>query len=757
MTTTAIPSLDVDDFKSNIQDFDRMANGAGTYTDRFGDERLTLDEFMRRNGFEAPVAFASGISVSRSTQTVTYNGDTYHAAPSAVPFTTTGTFNSAQWLLLRQNLEPQGIVLANKVITGFDATGLQNNAWVHFAGRDTIPDGGGGWVRFVSGSTDPADGGTVYEVVGGRLIREGWPTLGVDPRWYGIRGNGTANDTAAFALLEQSVTGKQVDLLGKTYLVDRQPTANDYFNGYFKRASDSHVFKAGRFNPAQANRGAEITLKAKAEDSRYSVPVGLNKAIVVLGDSISHGAFVGNSYHNGWVNILKRMLNAETGGKGYGFAPMLTIGSGATLTKEVHDVSVSGSWVGKESTTGGEDILQGLSFTSSTAGDYIQFSVPTFQQYVRLWYVEDVGAGTFSYAVNGGAATNVNTSAASRNVAKSVLIPMNDNGAGAFTVKLTVVSGSVTLCGISYETPPNAGDEKAGNVVHNFSQSGRRLKPATEGMIDLACRGSVLVLALGYNDHADCATDAAYNAAFQQRIDWIIQYCLKYNTTLVVADFCWWAAPSNPARQGLKRAATEARGIYVPLPDYLTRDQLLKTEYIDSYYMIDTLKMWADTAHPNAAGQKWMAETVAKAMGLSCTSKEQALALHDYPWPLQFDAASIFKNSFTQMPYLSHVKRNGDSLVFGIKAVTKTGAAIPAGAGNVLNKDLSVANSRQFSYYNASAVDGYMPINLNAAGAVSTGIQVGLANNINVASYNPYLSNIDYGFSLPLDVTVNKS
>ena len=205
MTTTAIPSLDVNDFKSNIQDFDRMANGTGTYTDRFGDERLTLDEFMRRNGYEVPVAFASGIVVSRTTQTVTYNGDTYHAAPSAVPFTTTGTFNSAQWLMLRQNLEPQGIVLANKVITGFDATGLQNNAWVHFAGRDTVGDGGGGMFRYSASSTQAADGIFVFAPAGGgRIFRDGWTIFGfngeVNAKWAGVKGDGTTNDAPAIQM-----------------------------------------------------------------------------------------------------------------------------------------------------------------------------------------------------------------------------------------------------------------------------------------------------------------------------------------------------------------------------------------------------------------------------------------------------------------------------------------------------------------------------------------------------------------------------
>lgn len=612
-----------------------------------------------------------------------------------------------------------------------------------------------------AGATFSADEPTKWRIYQGAIAEDLIGAAGASMIGYklisklGAKGDAVTNDTTAFTNLEAAYSGFQVDLGGKTYLVDRQFTNNSYQNGYFKRSSDGHVFKAGRGDVPYANRGAETTLKSQSEDSRYSVPIGLNRAIVVLGDSISHGAFQGNLYQDGWVNVLKRMLNAETGSKGYGFAPLLTLGSGATLSKEVHDVSISGAWAAAESTTGGEDIIQGLSYTSSTAGDYIQVTVPTFQRQVRVWYVEQPGGGTFSYAINGGAATNVSTSAATRNTAKSIIVPMNDNGAGSHQLKLSVVSGSVTLCGVGYEMPPNEGDQKAGNVVQNFSQSGRRLKPASEGMIDLACQGSVLILALGYNDYGDCAADSTYNAAFQQRIDWVVKYCLKYNTTLVVADFCWWAPESNPARTGLKRAATEARGLYVPLPDYLTRDQLLKTEYADSFYMVDTLKKWSDGAHPNVAGAKWIAETVAKAMGLSCTSKEQAMAIHDFPFPLQFDPASIFKNQFTQMPYLSCVQRVGNSLVFSVRTTQKAGGSIPAGTGYALNVAMNTV--RQFSPINVSAIDYYMPINLNNTGAVSTGISVGLWNDIKVASFNPYLAGINYSFTLPLDVTAKKA
>lgn len=211
MSTVPIPSLDIDDFKANIQDFDAMANGTGVYTDRFGKERLTLDAFMAANGFEVPVAFASGIAVSRTTQTVTYNGNTYHALPSALPFTTTGTFNAAQWVLLRQNAD--NVTSATLTITGFTASALLDGAWIHFAGRDTVGDGGGGMFRYSASSTQAADGVFVFAPTGGgRLLRDGWTVLGfngtVCPEMAGARG-GVVDDTAAVqsAITAMAVSG----------------------------------------------------------------------------------------------------------------------------------------------------------------------------------------------------------------------------------------------------------------------------------------------------------------------------------------------------------------------------------------------------------------------------------------------------------------------------------------------------------------------------------------------------------------------
>lgn len=100
-TTNAVPSADPSDLLFNAQKLDEVVNGAADFiVDRKGVQRLTLTGALRLIGFEAPVAFSTGLSITRSTQTVTNGGNTYHADPASLPFTTTGTFNGAQWRLV---------------------------------------------------------------------------------------------------------------------------------------------------------------------------------------------------------------------------------------------------------------------------------------------------------------------------------------------------------------------------------------------------------------------------------------------------------------------------------------------------------------------------------------------------------------------------------------------------------------------------------------------------------------------------------
>lgn len=54
------------------------------------------------------------------------------------------------------------------------------------------------------------------------------------PQDFKAKGDGVTNDTQAFLDLEAQYQGREIDLLGKTYLVDRDFNKNLYRNGYFK-------------------------------------------------------------------------------------------------------------------------------------------------------------------------------------------------------------------------------------------------------------------------------------------------------------------------------------------------------------------------------------------------------------------------------------------------------------------------------------------------------------------------------------------
>ena len=66
-------------------------------------------------GYKVPVAFASGLEPQDGSFTVIYNGERYAADPADTPFTTTGTFNAAQWLSLST---PSDLITYNQGGTG---------------------------------------------------------------------------------------------------------------------------------------------------------------------------------------------------------------------------------------------------------------------------------------------------------------------------------------------------------------------------------------------------------------------------------------------------------------------------------------------------------------------------------------------------------------------------------------------------------------------------------------------------------------
>ncbi|MDT8923748.1 SGNH/GDSL hydrolase family protein [Pseudomonas taiwanensis] len=452
-------------------------------------------------------------------------------------------------------------------------------------------------------------------------------------------------------------------------------------------AESAEANSAGVNTLAEGSGSAESTMFGNAVmRTRVLNSISANPPIYVLGDSISHGAFALDLYRNSWVNVFKRMVNLEFGVNSYGFVPMMSLGSGATLSTDIEQLTFtntaggSNRWSARSAATGSY-VPQGLSWVSTNVGDILRTQVPCFQRRAYIWYIANPGGGSFTVKVNGALQATVNTASATRRLIMVQVVALTADASGDAIIEcettLANSSNPVELCGFSYVANSNT------LMVNNFSQSGRRLRWMDEATIQAMMQGTAMfVMALGYNDAGDNLADSAYFAEFKQRIDWLIQYASLYDVPVVVPDFVWPFGPSDITRQELQRLANETKGVYIPFPDYFSKLGPTTNEY-----RVNTLKLFQDGAHPNVAGHKYIAETIAKSVGLSCSSKKEVLDRHDWWYPLKLSssgASSAGRNSDN----VSAVRNNGPVFelrlnVDGISGSTSRGiqSAWPTRAG----------------------------------------------------------------------------
>ena len=102
---------DLDNGKRDLQTVDAIANSpADTTVTRFGNQTLTLAGALRRLGWQAPVPYAAGISITGSTTTVARGGIVYRPDPAIVPFTT-GAWNPAQWRVIQNSFDADRVAV----------------------------------------------------------------------------------------------------------------------------------------------------------------------------------------------------------------------------------------------------------------------------------------------------------------------------------------------------------------------------------------------------------------------------------------------------------------------------------------------------------------------------------------------------------------------------------------------------------------------------------------------------------------------
>ena len=415
------------------------------------------------------------------------------------------------------------------------------------------------------------------------------------------------------------------------------------------------------------NFGKDVMFKKVRARTQLGAPF-----MHVFGDSISHGAFADDWYRNGWVNVFKRMINVELGTKSYGVTPMQVFNNPVTGTRnnDVHDITVSNGWTLQDVA---HDCPTGSSWLTSAVGAELNISVPTFQATGAIYYAAKPGGGAFDILVNGVTIATVDTSASARNAFVGSGFLLTDNGLGKCDIKIRTNSiAPVEITGIGYYGQDNQA------VLQNFSESGRKLRNTSEGLVSrMMSESALFIMALGVNDYYDHRDNPAAYAEFVQVIDWLIQYANLHQVPVVVPDFVWFVGPETPTRMQLKRLADETNGTYIPFPDHFKNDGTLA----DADYLINTLFLFTNDLHPNIAGHKYIAEVVAKRIGLSISSKQEVMDYHDWWYPLELNPALGAKNASTHTSLVSAVKNQGGQILvrLNIKDLPTAGGGIALG------------------------------------------------------------------------------
>lgn len=212
-TTNPVPSTDPSDLLFNAGKLDEVVSGASTYyTDRLGVNRRTVegisasaDVVLAGIGYAPPVTYAAGISLTLTTQTVEYAGEVYAPKLANLPFTTSGTFETAKFRLIQGVASAELPALVGQDLQDYAAlrayTGLAKRIYITGLLVTKKPAGIAGVFQHDPTDTTSADnGGTIIVDASGRRWKRDHSTGWVNVQWFGATGKGVVDDAPAIQL-----------------------------------------------------------------------------------------------------------------------------------------------------------------------------------------------------------------------------------------------------------------------------------------------------------------------------------------------------------------------------------------------------------------------------------------------------------------------------------------------------------------------------------------------------------------------------
>ncbi|WP_186357427.1 SGNH/GDSL hydrolase family protein [Pseudomonas aeruginosa] len=395
-------------------------------------------------------------------------------------------------------------------------------------------------------------------------------------------------------------------------------------------------------------------------DNQWSV-----RCVNILGDSISFGADASEIGRDSYVGILRRMLNNEFGAHNYGFVSVKPDTSNAYGTyKEIHEFVGQTGNLYYPQLSDLDGTINGMALGATTEGSTVSVRIPITYTHVAFWY-DGTKVGVIDVLVNGSVVQTITSTGSGVGWERSTPVDVSASGMSGrstFTVRFT--SGTPLLLGFDF-CHSASGEFR----LNNFSRDGRQGRRVSQSVIDAACSGSYFTIwALGVNDQNSTGAELD---AYKQRIDWLIQSATNHRTRLVVLDLLFQKSDSNPVRAELRRAASSVAGsIYLPVANIFSPDGSVLSEA-----ELTRLNL-ANGVHPTEVGHRLIAETLSAMLGLSCTSKRQALVSEVNFTPLLLEGGLL--NATAASGYFSGYRMNGGqvSLILRITTVPTSGTVL---------------------------------------------------------------------------------
>ncbi|WP_237858113.1 hypothetical protein [Pseudomonas sp. PGPR81] len=435
---------------------------------------------------------------------------------------------------------------------------------------------------------------------------------------------------------------------GATYVHRGASTVDADLSALESRASDAESDIDALQASAAEDSPKIAKLIAQSTKSHLSVngvlasqnPWGV-RCLNVFGDSISFGANCSDIERDSWVGLTKKMLNIEFGQSNIGLLNIVS-GSGTVGDpfKQYFESASSqtGTWTSIISAAAAH-IPFGFALQSSVAGSTQNLKAPLSQRYMRLWYDGTV-TGEIEVVINGVVVQTIATTGVGTGYDRGAALELGTllaSNQGVVTFTLRCKSGTIRLTGLEFT------NDTTGNSfrVNNFSRDGRAGQYVGQDVINKACAGCyAFIWALATNDITNYSP--AVQAAYDQRIDWIIAAAAENRTKVVFIDFLYNQPYSHGLRASMRRGAASIHNAVM-----IEADQVW-TVAGAQYSEVERNQRGLSTGvHPEEIGHRLIAETLAQRLGLNCNSKKQAIR-RDPMWKALDISASGFANNSTE-------------------------------------------------------------------------------------------------------------